>query len=550
MELPVQTRFRALLALLALATAGAVWITGEPDAFGLMHDDSLYWSAAKSLADGEGYVIAGLPGEPEQTKYPPAFSWLLSLVWRLSPEFPQNVEAALTLCALFGGGLVFAAGLVLRQLGLGAAEALITAAVFAFHPITLFWSGQLMSDVLFGALGVAAVALADRSNRERPDSWGLVALVAAALWATSLTRSLGAAFAVGAALAALLRGRRLAAAAWLSACLPLGFSVVRSLGAGDGPPADGYDQTLLYYLSYGGYWKFCVPDWAAFVAQFNRLSLELLKHPAVAVFFLPAVGFASPTMQTSSIAVSAGILFGVVGRLRAQPSSGAWWGLDRLHPYHWAALAYLPFVLVWNYALMSRFWLPFLPLLLAGAGFEMRRLYQAIGKSLRAPAVGDRIAAALFVVLLAALPAYGAWRYLFGARTGLQATFEQRAALLPDKQAAYRWLEENSDPGDRLVAYEDVAAYLYTGRKAMRPLAFSTAAVYQQDQSILDRDLARLGDVADRIDARYWIVSPDDYDHESASEQIREAVETYVLSRQRVFASGPVRIYLLQDEIR
>jgi len=514
-----------------------------------MHDDSLYVSAARSLAEGGGYVIASLPDSPSQTKYPPGYSWLLSLIWRLWPEFPANLAAATALNALLGGLLVFASGVGLLQIGLSRTEALLTAAIFALHPMTLFWSGQLMSDVLFGALGVGALVLADRSNRRRPDSWPLVAGVAAVLWATSMTRSLGAAFAVGAAFAALACGRRIAAAVWLTACLPLLLSVVAAAGGASAAPADGYEQTLLYYTSYGGFWRFCTPDWTAFIAQFNRMLLELLKHPAVICFFLPAAGFATPAMQTFAIAVSAGIVFGSVGRLRAQPNSGGRFGLDRLHPWHWAALAYVPFVLLWNYALMTRFWLPFTPLLLAGAGFELRRLLRAVRDSLQVPAIADRIAAGVFALLIAALPAYGAWRYVT-TRSGLAAAGQARAALLPHKQAAYDWLAANARPTDRLIAYEDVVASMYTGLRGMRPLSLSTAAVYLQDEAIMDRDLERIGDVAERIDADYWIVSPDDYTHESATEQVNAAIETYVRPLEIVFQSGPVSVYSLQRDMR
>jgi len=542
-------RFTVLLTLLSLLAAGAVWQTADIRAFGHMHDDSLYVSAAKSLAEGDGYVVASLPDAPDQTKYPPAYSWLLSLVWRLWPEFPANLAAATALNSLLGALLVFTSGIGLRQIGLRPLEALLTAAVFAFHPMTLFWSGQLMSDVLFAALGISALVVADHSNRRRPDSWPLLAAVAGLLWVTSLTRSLGAAFAVGAAIAALACGRRVAALLWLTACFPLAMSVLAAAGPGSVPPADGYDQTLLYYTSYGGYWRFCVPDWATFIAQFNRMFLELLKHPSVVCFFLPAAGFATPTMQTFAIAVSAGVVFGIVGRVRLQPGNRSRLGLDRLHPLHWAALAYLPFVLLWNYALMTRFWLPFVPLLLAGAGFELQRLYRAVRNSLRVPAVADRIAAGVFALLIAALPAYGAWRYVT-TRSGLAGAAQVRAELLPHKRAAYGWLSANAAPSDRVIAYEDVVAFLYTGLQGMRPLSLSTAAVYLQDEAVLNRDLRRLGDAAERIGADYWIVSPDDYSHESATEQVNAAVETYVLPLQIAFQSGPVRIYRLDFDIQ
>ena len=41
---------------------------------------------AKSIAEGHGHSIPSLPGAPAQTKYPPLFPMLLSIVWWISPH--------------------------------------------------------------------------------------------------------------------------------------------------------------------------------------------------------------------------------------------------------------------------------------------------------------------------------------------------------------------------------------------------------------------------------------------------------------------------------
>src|SRR5574340_1031798 len=38
--------------------------------FGRYHDDTLYFSSAQALAQGRGYILPSLPGNPPQTKYP------------------------------------------------------------------------------------------------------------------------------------------------------------------------------------------------------------------------------------------------------------------------------------------------------------------------------------------------------------------------------------------------------------------------------------------------------------------------------------------------
>ena len=79
-------------------SAFLAWTFRAMPHLGFYHDDSIYWVSAKSLADGNGYRIASLPGEPYQTKYPPLYPALLAGIWKLNPDFPANVPLA-TLCA-------------------------------------------------------------------------------------------------------------------------------------------------------------------------------------------------------------------------------------------------------------------------------------------------------------------------------------------------------------------------------------------------------------------------------------------------------------------
>src|SRR5437870_12014220 len=61
--------------------------------FGLYQDDAIYVVTAKSLAEGHGYRILSLPGEPFQTKYPILYPLVLSVIWKTYPDFPHNLVA-------------------------------------------------------------------------------------------------------------------------------------------------------------------------------------------------------------------------------------------------------------------------------------------------------------------------------------------------------------------------------------------------------------------------------------------------------------------------
>ena len=104
--------------------------------FGYTEDDSVYFSSAKALAQGKGYLLESFPGTPAATKYPVFYPWLLSWVWRWNPSFPANLVDAIAMNAAFGALFIVMAFFFVRRFkGVGDFEALILAAFCAFHPI-------------------------------------------------------------------------------------------------------------------------------------------------------------------------------------------------------------------------------------------------------------------------------------------------------------------------------------------------------------------------------------------------------------------------------
>ncbi len=532
----------------------AIWVAflalnysrSSPAWFGYYHDDSLYWSSAKALAQGEGYRMPSVPGEPPQTKYPVFYPWLLSWVWRLQPDFPGNLQWAWALSALSGVGFLTAGFALVRQLGAGPKESVALTALCALHPVLLHVSGLLLSDVPFMALALGAVVMAQAALTRRQEGrggfagfWaGAIALAVLALW----TRSIGIAVIAGVVVAAVLRRAYRAAALFGALCsLPVVAALWR---AGQTPgrlsgaavAASGLDQTLLFYTSYLGFWRLSVPDWPTFSAMFSRNLVELLKTPAVECFFLPAGGFASPLLQISAVALSFGIVSGVVGRARRR----GW------HPVHFVLVFYSGVVLLWNYTLMDRFMLLFLPLFAAGVWHEARRIAaRAVQLFREAAPWGERAAAALLVCLLAGLTAQAAWRAGWTIPQAYASALEKRQALNAEKRRAYAWIEQHAAPSDRFIADEDASLYLHTGRQGLRPMAFSTAAFYRQDQRLLDQDLARMSDTARGLRARYWLVASDDYHLESAEEWIRARTEQLLEPLVPAYSGpdGEIKIY-------
>lgn len=529
------------LAILAVAyMLTAAW-QYSPALFGAYHDDTLYFSAAKALASGEGAVLPNLPDSPAQTKYPLLYPLLLSLVWRLHPAFPANLSWAWGMNLAFGVMLVLASVMVLRRLGSSRKEALGLAAIFALNPYTILWTNLLLSDVLFAALTLLAVLAADRAIRQSKSSfwawWGL-AIVSA--WLATSTRTLGVAILGGLFLYAIANRRYLAGAATCFGVLPLLWRLLAGGLAGDSAPkgaVSGFDQTWLFYTDYVAFWKLSVPSLDVLWAQVQFNGLELLKFPAVDVFLYNAEGMASMYMQTTAIAISAAILHGVY--VRAQKC-----GYSSLH---WMAICYVPVILLWNYTLMSRFWLAFMPLFLVGAAAELGRLGGGVRKVFAASGQLDqKIAAGLFAFALSALVLNGAWRYAVDVPRGFRSVAVHREQTLSAKREAYDWLARSSGSGP-VISYEDALLYLYTGTQGMRPFICSTEPFFKQDEDAMKRDIARLGDTAAALNARYWIVTDDDFQLDYAGPQLETATAELLSSRPVVFesANGAVRIHAM-----
>ena len=181
------------LALLCIAVVYVVAIVRIHPTylFGLTEDDGIYLSSAKALAEGRGYILPYLPGNPPATKYPILYPWMLSLVWRWNPSFPANLPLAISVSVAFGIAFLMAAFAFFSGLGgLSRKEALILTGFLAVHPLVMFFGASVLSEMPFAFFALASMSIADRAFY--PDgklSRGAVSGILAGL--AALTRVLG-----------------------------------------------------------------------------------------------------------------------------------------------------------------------------------------------------------------------------------------------------------------------------------------------------------------------------------------------------------------------
>ncbi len=181
-------------------------LTITPWPVGAFQDDAIYVVLAKALATGEGYRMINLPGAPHATHYPPGYPFFLSLLWRLSPSFPENIvlfkfanAVWLALAAL--GAFVFAR----RRLGWSPLASASAGAAGTLAILVLLVTGVVLSEPMFMALLFPALMLSERATEG--GSWKVAILAGLACGILALVRTLGAVIVPAALLVMVVRRR-------------------------------------------------------------------------------------------------------------------------------------------------------------------------------------------------------------------------------------------------------------------------------------------------------------------------------------------------------
>ncbi len=445
-------RHRVLILLVCLAAIPSLclaWRWRGLEHLGIYHDDSIYWVAAKSLAEGNGYRIESLPGQPYQTKYPPLYPALLSLVWRLNPDFPGNLPLAMLMNWLLLPLYLWVAWRLYGDFGFDARLAAFFCVLLALNPIVVNLSVMLMTEILFGALVMASLILAERAGKAE-GSWRLALAAGVAGGLSFLTRSSALALLVSAPLALVWSGRWRRAALYAAGMAPavVGWQVWSRTHM-----APGVDLVTLYYTDYIGFHLANV-SWAEMPRQVWLNLGALAFGLSELIVFSDSITFWS--QQLARLVAIAGI----AGTVRLAKSGG-------LKQYPAFAMVFLFQSLFWHYPPHNRFVLPVLPLLIAGFWTEMRHVAGIVRVSWVGGKLANRLAAVVGGGAVAALALLIGYRIHFGLRVFLPTVIGQHRSVFQANRAAYEWLTRHSSPEERVFAYSDPLVYLYAGRRGL-----------------------------------------------------------------------------------
>src|SRR5262245_45942139 len=160
---------KALIApLTALIGVLAVYLLRLDKVVGLMVDDAWYVLLAKALATGQGYTVANSPTPGIHPLYPPGFPFLLSIFYRISPNFPDNVWLlkSVSIVAMMAAGVLIYRYFI-RTRALPAGIALLIAVATAISPPLVFLAtSTVMSECFFTFVSIVAAERSASAMRE------------------------------------------------------------------------------------------------------------------------------------------------------------------------------------------------------------------------------------------------------------------------------------------------------------------------------------------------------------------------------------------------
>jgi len=435
-----------LFLLVSLAPSAVfLWQHSDLPRFGDLHDDSIYYVSAKSLADGGGYRVESLPGEPSQTKYPPLYPLLLSIAWHMDPQFPHNLPIAAWISWLALPAIMIQLLWVFPRLGITDWRAWLLMTLVALNPYMLVFSSTLVSELAYTALMLAALLLTERATRNTAIVAGAIAGLA------YLTRSAGIVFLAAGPLYLWMRHKRREAILWGCAMLPFvaGWTLWTHLHQ-----VPTSDPALIYYTDYFRYELYSI--------SLRDLPLFLWRN--IDGLLLGIGSLALPNVVSSFVAktvaqvIAIAMISGVVRMVRR--------GQGQL--YALLAAGSCAQLVVWHFPPNERFVLPFLPLALAGLMTEMEHLASMLRKGLSHRDASQRVVAAGMLLAVASVLIGAVALQVYVGQVLLPEQETARRVANADRVAAYDWIRTKLPRDATLLSSEDALLFLNTGRHAMR----------------------------------------------------------------------------------
>jgi hypothetical protein len=519
-----------LFTLLLVPSAWFAWENRHMPQFGQAHDDAIYYIAAKSLADGQGYRIASLPRAPYETKYPPMLPWLLSIAWIVQPRFPENLAIATAIQWAMIPPFLWLCAAWFRRMGFSPAWRWSALAILALQPYTVMFAAGIFTETLYAGFLLGSL-LACEQVRQRVNGlrWAALAGILAGLG--YMARSAGIVALVSIPAVFLLWKKRREALAFFFAMIPMvaGWMLwARFHQSTSTNFVSLYNTNYLGFQLYNVHWNdLGVVVWTNVAHLFYQMGALLFPLEDTS-FFMPLV--------RDTIAVA--ILWRLFCR-RRDPA---------LQPYLCFAAVTVLELLVWNFPPNLRLMYPLVPLFAAAVMWEGEHLAHMVRQSLSHKDRSQRAAAWIITgaVAAAAMFAIGTQEYMtFRLLPQLSRNNEN---IQREHAEAYRWIAEHVDPKFNVMA-TNPALYLYAGRHT-GSIGVLPIDWYRQNHARMLAPFRRISAFASENGLDYIYMHESDYQAliPDAADDARKAVESEAGLRL-VFQGGHAAVYQVEHAV-
>lgn len=521
----IQTRLiRRKDIIVALLLAAVVVILGSmlivDGVTAVDHDDGIYLITAKAIAQGEGYRLSHLPDAPVQTKYPPLYPVLLAVIWKLFPEFPDNVLFMQWATLLSGAAAAALSYLYLIRFKY--CSRLIACAVVLLcitAPRYLLLSTICMSDMPFALVLVLAIWAFTRHLQSPFASRKSQLLFGMLLALPFLFRSIGLAVVIVAVYYA-IRKRRIMlwpAIGLAIAVLPYALWLAK-FSVWQNPTSNNE-----YYTNYVTWWNSSFIPLLGLILKWNSFNIfgaadhiHFSRWP-----FLPE-------WITYLIALIG--LLGIVSIVLK---------LRNINPLPKILIIYLSILLIWPWP-PFRFMMPILPFLYCYAFNAVIGLFGGRFGILKPVGIG------ILVIPLIGNADAVRRDFLIGKSNQYPGYMLQSMWSHSVKWSSFHnmfdWIKQNSRPEDLFLSGIDPMLYLYTQRRGIRPFSSRPSSMYYDDPAPALGSLEEIMANIDYYRPQYLVLTP----MPGLPEEL--AYAQFVAQSQGKYPGWIERVYLGEDK--
>jgi len=512
--------------------------------FGSHYDDTLYVTAAKSMATGEGYRMINLPQPVAQTVIPPLYPFVLSLIWRVYPQFPDNVVWMMLFSVIATMGFLLLSWTYLLKNGYATRwQALAVVTLTAINWRMMSLATSTISEGLFALLSVAALHLAEKYEEEG-RTWKTGAVVGLIVGLVFLTRTSGLALLAAVAIYYVYRRQwkrvlvpglvaGLFVFAWFGWCYVNSNSVGGEHASSYAGYAQGISDTVSKLQTLNGESRFMA---YLNIVETNSLALILVWAPIQSLGLRATL--ATPLLVPLILLSFAFLVAGFLREIRK--------GIRLLEIY---CLFHLGLHLVVPSHSYERYLSPIVPFLLFFLVRELSTLFRTLRTALilNQSVLSKTACTVIGLVMIAATGVT-----LYSNSSGIYHTLNDlrpRAGSEQDKQT-FDWIKANTERTSVIICFSDLKYFLYTGRKAVRsvPVNVLDLTVYQTKEPAPNDLATTFLNIIDENRASYFILTPSDFRDQAPA--YGASVEAYITKHQerfvQVFQSEDGRTHIYQ----